>query len=307
MDNVDNPRGSAGAPNPARKPNTVRKCDATIDLDHFLQQSRGGHVHLLAAKHLRLGIHAPVHSHDPVEAFANGLENAWHSLRQRRRFHEHACGHVLRGELLFAQPQLGYVRSGSPEAFEGSIQSKHRLTADLEKAEVFVRQRHIVLEVAERLALIEIPVVRLPVWRFQALAGEFLPRLAHDRVARNWEYLEEAIGYEGEAQVFVHFVDPVACDLSYIAEALIGCLQLGLMSLDVGEIRVDDDNAVIPRFPLADLIPAPVAALYYNGLTGLAVSGNAVANPLFGIVLRGWNHPLLHRATDNTLERIADL
>ena len=103
MDNVGNPRGSPGAPNPARKPNAVRERDATIDLDHFLQQPRRGHVHLRAAEHVRLGIHAPAHSHDPVEAFANGLENAWHGLRQRRRFHEHACRHVLRGEMTFAR------------------------------------------------------------------------------------------------------------------------------------------------------------------------------------------------------------
>src|SRR5215831_14240028 len=97
--------------------------------------------------------------------------------------------------------------------------------------------------------------------RLQALAGEFLSRLAHDRVARNREYLEEAIGYESETQIFVHFVDPVARDFSHIAEALIGSLQLGLMSFDVGEIRIDHDNAVIPGLPLADLIPAAVAAL----------------------------------------------
>ena len=103
LDNVGNPRGSLGTPNPAREPNAVRECDATIDLDHFLQQPRRGHVHLRAAEHVRLGIHAPAHSHDPVEAFANGLENAWHGLRQRRRFHEHACRHVLRGEMTFAR------------------------------------------------------------------------------------------------------------------------------------------------------------------------------------------------------------
>src|SRR5262249_60810577 len=111
------------------------------------------------------------------------------------------------------------------------------------------------------LARIQILVVRLPMRRLQALGGEFLSRLAHDRVARNRQYLEEAIGYESETQIFVHFVDPVARDLTYIAEALIGDLQLGLISLDVGEIRVDDDNTVVPGLPLADLIPAPVAAL----------------------------------------------
>jgi len=35
--------------------------------------------------------------------------------------------------------------------------------------------------------------------------------------------------------------------------------------------------------------------------------GNAVANPLFGIVLGGWDYPLLHGATDNALEGIANL
>ena len=103
VDNVRNPRGSPGAPNPARKPNAVRECDATIDLDPFLQQPRRGHVHLRAAEHVRLGIHAPAHSHDPVEAFANRLENPWHGLRQRRRFHEHPCRHVLRSEMTFAR------------------------------------------------------------------------------------------------------------------------------------------------------------------------------------------------------------
>src|SRR5215472_8758275 len=185
-----------------------------------------------------------------------------HAPRLRITEEDHyGVAYVLGGELLFSQPELGYVRAGSPVAFEGSIRSKHRLAADLKEAEVLVRQRHIVLEVAKRLASIQIPVVRLPMRRLQALGGEFLPRLAHDRVARNGEYLEEAIGYESETQIFVHFVDPVARDLSYIAEALIGGLQLGLMSLDVGEIRVDDDNTVVPGLPLADLIPAPVAAL----------------------------------------------
>src|SRR6516165_9654942 len=33
VDNVGNPRGSPGTPNPARKPNAVRECDATIHLD----------------------------------------------------------------------------------------------------------------------------------------------------------------------------------------------------------------------------------------------------------------------------------
>src|SRR5262249_22543036 len=102
VDNIGNPRGSPGAPNPARKPNALRECDATIDLYHFLQQPRRSHVHLRAAEHVRLGIHAPAHSYDPVEAFANGLENAWHGLRQRRRFREHACRHVLRGEMTIA-------------------------------------------------------------------------------------------------------------------------------------------------------------------------------------------------------------
>src|SRR5262249_23033584 len=41
-DNVGNPCGSSCAPNPARKPNAVRECDATIDLDQFLQQPRPG-------------------------------------------------------------------------------------------------------------------------------------------------------------------------------------------------------------------------------------------------------------------------
>ena len=40
VDNVGNPRSSPGAPNLARKPNAVGECDATIDLDHFLQQPR---------------------------------------------------------------------------------------------------------------------------------------------------------------------------------------------------------------------------------------------------------------------------
>src|SRR6516165_9724256 len=43
--NVGNPRGSPGTPNPARKPNAVRECGATIDLDHFLQRPWRGHVH----------------------------------------------------------------------------------------------------------------------------------------------------------------------------------------------------------------------------------------------------------------------
>src|SRR6516162_5949381 len=66
VDNVGNPRGSPGAPNPTRKPNTVRECGAVIDLNHFLQQPGRGYVHLRAAEYFHLGIHAPVHSHDPV-------------------------------------------------------------------------------------------------------------------------------------------------------------------------------------------------------------------------------------------------
>ena len=84
VDNVGNPGGSPGAPNPPRKPNAMRERDATIDLGHLLRQARRGHVRLRAPEHVSLGIHTPVHSHDPVEAFANGLENAWHGLRQRR-------------------------------------------------------------------------------------------------------------------------------------------------------------------------------------------------------------------------------
>src|SRR6187200_3134936 len=150
------------------------------------------------------------------------------------------------GELLFSQPELGYVGAGSPVAFEGSIRSKDRLATDLEETKILVRQRHIVLEVAEWLARIEIAVVGLPMRRLQALGGEFLPRLAHDRVARNRKYLKEPVGYDSETQIFIHFVDPIACHLSDIAEALVSRLQLSLMSLDIGKVRVDDDNAVIP-------------------------------------------------------------
>src|SRR5262249_20311415 len=103
VDNVGNPRGSPGTPDPARKANAVRECGATIDLDHFLQRPRRGHVYLPAAERVRLGIHTPAHPHDPVEAFANGLKNAWHGFRQRRRFHEHARRHVLPGEMTFAR------------------------------------------------------------------------------------------------------------------------------------------------------------------------------------------------------------
>src|SRR5215475_11740441 len=96
MDNVGNPFSSPGAPNPAWKPNAVRKCEATIDLDHFLQKTRRGRMHFRAAQQLRLRIHAPTYSHRPVEAFANGLEDARHGLRQRCRLHEDGCCHVLR-------------------------------------------------------------------------------------------------------------------------------------------------------------------------------------------------------------------
>src|SRR5215204_2328100 len=54
VDNVSNTRGSPGAPNPARKPNAVPECDATIDLNHFVQEPRRGHVHLRATEHMRL-------------------------------------------------------------------------------------------------------------------------------------------------------------------------------------------------------------------------------------------------------------
>src|SRR5262249_23033585 len=70
-----------GSPTPCG--NVTRRLTSTNSCN-----SRGrGNVHLRAAEHVRLGINAPAHSHDPVEAFANGLENAWHGLRQRRRFH----------------------------------------------------------------------------------------------------------------------------------------------------------------------------------------------------------------------------
>ena len=66
VNNIGNPLGAPGAPNPTRQANAQWKGDPTIGFDHFVQRLRRCDVHLGAAEHGHLRFQAPVESHDPV-------------------------------------------------------------------------------------------------------------------------------------------------------------------------------------------------------------------------------------------------
>ncbi|MGB6314771.1 MAG: hypothetical protein WBG13_19720 [Pseudolabrys sp.] len=78
------------------------------------------------------------------------------------------------------------------------------------------------------------------------------------------------------------------------------------MPLDVGDIRVNNDNAAIARFLFADLIPGAIATLEDDGLAGITVLGDTLAYPLFRVLLGGRNETIPYRAPDDALELVSD-
>ena len=78
------------------------------------------------------------------------------------------------------------------------------------------------------------------------------------------------------------------------------------MPLDVGDIRVDNDNTAIARFLFADLIPSAIATLDDDRLAGITVLGDTLAYPLFRVLLGCRNEAIPYRAPDDALELVSD-
>ena len=106
-------------------------------------------------------------------------------------------------------------------------------------------------------------------------------------------------------QVLIHFIEPVSRDLSDIAKTLVGFFQLRFMPLDVGDIRVNNDNAAIARFLFADLIPGAIATLEDDRFAGITVLGDTLAYPLLRILLGRWNEAIPDRTSDDALELVS--
>jgi len=116
---------------------------------------------------------------------------------------------------------------------------------------------------------------------------------ANHGFSRDRQDLKETIRDVGETQVLIHLIEPVSRNLSDITKTLVGCIQLRFMSLDVGDIRVDNDNTAIARFSFADLIPGAIAALDDDRLARITVLGDTLAYPLFRVLLAAGMRPFL--------------
>ncbi|HMF24062.1 MAG TPA: hypothetical protein VKG24_18345 [Pseudolabrys sp.] len=78
------------------------------------------------------------------------------------------------------------------------------------------------------------------------------------------------------------------------------------MPLDVGDVRVNNDNTAVARFSFADLIPRAIATLDDDRLARIAVLGDTLAYPLFRVLLRRRNEAIPYRAPDDALELVSD-
>ena len=76
------------------------------------------------------------------------------------------------------------------------------------------------------------------------------------------------------------------------------------MPLDVGDIRVDNDNTAIARFLFADMVPGAIAALEDDRFAGITVLGDTLAYPFFRVLLGRRNEAIRYRASDDALELV---